>query len=322
MNSFTHLHVHSDYSVLDGTNKLKPLCERIKELGMSAVAVTDHGVLHGVVDFYKTAKEVGIKPIIGVEAYVTMDQDGLEKKDMTRDNYHMILLAKNNTGLKNLYRLVSKANTDNFYYKPRISIHNLKDNHEGIIATSACLGGWIAKQGVYTDDNGWEPGEEQGPEKALMVGLGIFGKDFYVEIQDNGLPQQTAFNNWAIAEAKRAPNSVRLVMAADAHYLKAEDYATHQLIMAQQFKKTLDEYKGIGCEDKEALVYSDKLFIRSPEDMIQVCDSWGVPEAATNTLKIAEQCNVEIEIGKYKSPNFDVTEADDYEEFLQWQKTS
>jgi DNA polymerase-3 subunit alpha len=315
MTDFAHLHVHSEYSVLDGTNKIKALCERVKELGMSSVAVTDHGVLHGVVEFYKKAKDVGVKPIIGVEAYVTYDDDGKEKKEMTRDNYHMILLAKNNTGLQNLYKLISTANQHNFYYKPRISWKNLAQNSEGLIATSACLGGWVAKHGDYGDGTTWTPGAEQVCERAVGLALQVFGSDFYLEIQDNGLPQQEQFNAWAINEAKKG--GVKLIMSCDAHYLKSTDFTTHQLIMAQQFKQTLEQYQA-GCD--EALVYSDKLYIRDGQELLDIATHWGVPEAAENTLRIAEACNVELTLGKYKSPLFNVEQEEDYQDFLNWRE--
>lgn len=318
MTDFAHLHVHSEYSVLDGTNKIEALCKRVKELGMSSVAVTDHGVLHGAVEFYKKAKDTGIKPIIGVEAYVTMDEDGLEKADMTRDNMHMILLCKNNTGLRNLYSLISKANQHNFYYKPRISWHNLSKQSEGLIATSACLGGWVAKRGDYGDGDRWVP-NGTGPTHAVKAALDVFGEDFYVEIQDNGLPQQEMFNHWAVEMSKADPDFPQLIMSCDAHYLKSTDFQTHQLIMAQQFKQTLDQYRA-GCD--EALVYSDKLYIRDGQELLDVATKWGVPQAAENTLAIAEKCNVEMELGKYKSPLFDVKGADDYEDFLKWRENA
>jgi DNA polymerase III subunit alpha len=320
---FTHLHVHSDYSQLDGINKVDKLCARVKELGMSSIALTDHGVLHGIVEFYKAAKAAGVKPIIGVEAYITDDPDNLEDTDQkrTRDNYHMIILAKNNIGLKNLFWLVSNANINNFYYKPRISFKHFETRSEGLIVTSSCLGGWVAGHGEFEamsgGHDGWKPGNDNRPLHALNRAKEIFGKNFYLEVQDNDLLAQNMYNQWLIETAKK--ENVQLTVSCDAHYLTQDDYEVHQMIMAQQLKKTIDEYRGVGCEEKEALVYSPKLYIRSPDDIYDVCHKLGIESAAENTLAISEQCNVELSLGKYQIPTFDITKTSDYGEFLQWQ---
>lgn len=311
---FTHLHLHTEFSVLDGIIKIKKLCQRVKELGMSAVAVSDHGVLHGVIELYKAAKENGIKPIIAVEAYITEDEDGIEKTSRTRDNYHMILIAKNNQGLKNLYWLISNANINNFYYKPRISWRNLTERAEGLIATSSCLGGWVAGQGI-SENNSWSPGPDDKPTLAIRRAKDVFGENFYLEIQDNGLAPQNAYNQWLLTKAKEF-NS-QLVLTCDAHYLTAEDYQTHKVIMAQQFKKTIQEYDVSGCEG-EALVYSSKLYVRTPDDLYDVGYSHGWFNAAENTLEIARSCDVKIDLGSYQSPEFNYVSEPDYPEFLQW----
>lgn len=328
---FCHLHVHTEYSVLDGANKVEKLVERVKNLGMPACAITDHGVLHGIIEFYKTAKAAGVKPVLGCEAYITEDEDGLEKTDMHRDNRHMVLLVQNEVGLKNLIWLINNANMNNFYYKPRIFHGNFKERSEGLIATSACLGGIAAKKTTFTPGEDREikaPGSIFSEENNLFkdpYGVGEhwvnelirphFEGRLYLEVQDHEIKMQKAYNKWLIARAKEW--DLPMVITADAHYLREEDKATHNLIMAQQMKMTLTEYE----EKEDKNDYSGgNFFIREPEDMYQAAAKMGVEEAFWNTTKIAESCNVEITLGKYQNPQFDITTSDDYQDFLAWQE--
>jgi len=318
--NFTHLHTHTEYSVLDGINKIRPLIKRVKELGMNSIAITDHGVLHGVLEFYKAAIEEDIKPIIGVETYVTRDKDGLEKNEMTKDNYHLILLAKNKVGLRNLYALISNANHNNFYYKPRVNLENLDKYREGLIASSACLGGWVCKQGEYEEPANGKEGSylaiDNKPQLAINIMQEIFGEDFYLEIQDNGMWEQDAFNEWAVNYYKSKSSTVPILLTADAHYLTKEDHKVHEIIMAQQLKKTLLEYK-----DNTGMKYGNSFYIRSPKEMHTIATKLGVPEAAENTVKISDACeNLSIELGKYESPFFDIEKTEDYDEFLIWKE--
>jgi len=326
---FTHLHAHTEYSVLDGANKIEKLVERVKNLGMSACAITDHGVLHGVIEFYKKAKEAGIKPIIGCEAYVTEDKDGIEKTDRHRDNRHMVLLVQNETGFKNLIWLINNANLNNFYYKPRIYYGNFEKRSEGLIATTACMGGIAAKktafvpgtdevkmQGSIYEEDKDEFTDPFGEGERWVEMIRPFFKDrFYLEVQDHEIKMQKAYNKWLINKAQEW--GLPMVITADAHYLREEDKATHNLIMAQQMKMTLTEYE----EKEDKNDYSGgNFFIRDPEDMYKAAAAMGVEEAFWNTTKIAESCNVEITLGKYQNPQFDITASDDYQDFLAWQE--
>ncbi len=312
---FCHCHVHSVYSILDGINKLDALVARVKELGMTACALTDHGNLHGMIDFYKECKKGGVKPIIGIECYITADPDGAEEDyKKTRDNHHMVLMAQNNKGLENLFWLLSNGNLNNFYYKPRINVNTLKGRAEGLVATSACVGGVVAQQGEFfqsEDGKGWFRDND---DKALRMAKDLqdaFQGRFYLEIQDQDMWEQTALNEFLVALGKR--EKIPLVISADAHYLKKEDRETHAMIMAQQLKKTIEEYES-GSEMK----YGNGFYIKSPQEMLDGAIKHGAEEAFWNTTEIAKMCNVEIELGKYKMPNFDVTKAEDYNEFKQY----
>lgn len=312
MQDFCHLHVHSNYSVLDGTNKIPALVARVKELGMSACAITDHGNLHGIVEFQKEAEKVGIKPVLGCEAYITEDEDGIENNaDKTNDNHHMVILAQNNQGLRNLSWLISNANLRNFYRKPRISMKNLEQRADGLIATSACLGGVVIKRAT------WLPEEEkivdlegEATSRARKLSS-IFQGRFYLEIQDNDMWEQNAANHLLINMAKS--EGLPLVITADAHYLQHEDATTHELIMAQQQKKTLEEYR-----EGDAMKYGRGYYIRSPKEMFEAAKKWGAEEAFWNTIEIAEMCTTKIELGQRHMPVFDPSKETDYQDFLAW----
>jgi DNA polymerase-3 subunit alpha len=309
---FCHLHVHTEYSVLDGMNKISKLCAHVKKSGMSSCAITDHGNLHGLVEFYKSAKENGINPVIGVEAYLTNDADDLENPQKHRDNHHCILLAKNNTGLKNLIWLINQANLHNFYFKPRISFANLASRSEGLIATSSCLGGIVGKLGKFSED-GSTFIDDGAASQSLSRYKELFGSNFYAEIQDHGeSKEQIAYNKWLVKEAQK--QKIPLVITADAHFLTEEDYETHKLMMAQQLKKTLKEYNS----DEDGLTYFQGHCIRTIGSMHQASILLGAEEAFYNTTVIANQCKIDMKLGSYSSPNFEVSKMPDYEDFKQW----
>lgn len=307
--SFTHLHVHTEYSVLDGAIRCDELAKHVKAQGQKAVAITDHGNMHGVIDFYKACRAEGIKPIIGVEAYTTDDED--DKDGKTRDNYHMVLLAKNGQGYRDLLWLISNANEHNFYYKPRICLKHLEGRGDNLIATTACLGGPVHKA-LIGGQSGDGYDDKAGRERLAYL-RDIFGANLYAEIQDNGIAEQDPYNRWLISEARR--QRIQLVIATDAHFLTSEDFILHQLLMAMQFRQTYQQYMDAGGH-----AYTNTNYIASSNTMIRAAEKWGVPEAAENTVKIASQCDVDIELGVLHPPVFDVAQAIDYKEFLEWKK--
>lgn len=312
---FCHLHVHSEYSVLDGMNKIPKLCAHIKKVGMSACALTDHGNLHGLVEFYKSAIENGINPVIGVEAYLTEDADGLDNPEKHKDNYHCILLAKNNTGLKNLIWLTNQANLNNFYYKPRISIKHLEAGRtEGLIATSSCMGGVICKRGSFSEDGSTFVDTDNVCKNTLARFRELFSGEFYAEIQDHPeFVRQTVYNQWLIKEAK--VQKIPTVITADAHFLTEDDYETHKLVMAQQLKITMKEYQS----DDDGLYYVKGNCIRTIDSMYDAAVKFGSEEAFWNTSEIAKQCKVDIKLGSYSAPNFNPSTQSDYQDFKKWQ---
>ncbi len=295
---FVHLHLHSQYSLLDGAIRIKELIPRVKELGMNTVAVTDHGNMFGAVDFYRAATKEKVKPIIGCEAYVA---GSLGRKDRTvRDSSHLVLLAKDLTGYKNLTYLISMGYLEGFYYHPRIDVELLKGRTEGIIALSACLGGVVNK-----------PLLREGKAKAVEAALkfrDLFAPgDFYLELQDNGFKEQGPANE-ALMDIARTHN-IPLVATADAHYLKPEDAAAHEILVCIQQNKSLKESRERGH-------HSDLLYVKSPEEMWR---SFGklAPEALENTVKIASQCNVTLELDKIYLPAYGVPAGMSLESFLE-----
>ena len=287
MSNFVHLHVHSEFSLLDGANRIKDLPKRAKELGMDSIALTDHGVMFGVVDFYKACKNEGVKPIIGCEVYVA-PRTRFDKEANIDNHYsHLILLAKNETGYKNLSKLVSMGFTDGFYYKPRIDLEILEKYHEGLICLSACLAGSVNKQILKNDI------EEA--EKVALWHKNLFGEDYYLEIQPNGLPEQVLVNQKLIEMSRKL--NIPLVATNDAHYLKKEDAYNHEILLCIQTGKRMTD------EDRMKMG-TDEFYVKSPEEMIEYFKN--VPEAIENTVKIAEKCNVEFEFGNTKLPNYEV----------------
>ena len=287
MAKFVHLHVHTEFSLLDGANKIKELPERVKELGMDSVAITDHGVMFGVVDFYKECKKVGIKPIIGCEVYVA-PRSRFDKEPNIDNKYsHLILLAKNEVGYKNLSNLVSIGFTEGFYYKPRIDLEILEKYHEGLICLSACLAGSVNKA-ILKDDI-----EEA--KRVAMWHKNLFGEDYYLEVQPNGLPEQVKANQNLIELSREL--DIPLVATNDAHYLRKEDAYNHEVLLCIQTGKKMSD------EDRMKMG-ADEFYVKSPEEMADYFKN--IPEAIENTVKIAQKCNFDFEFGNTKLPNYDV----------------
>lgn len=289
MVDFVHLHVHSEYSLLDGMSRIKDLPVRAKELGMKAIALTDHGVMYGAVDFYKECKKNDIKPIIGCEVYVA--PHSRFDKEAGRDNgyNHLILLAKNKTGYQNLSKLVSLSFVEGFYYKPRIDLEILEKYSEGLICLSACLAGSLS-QAIIQDNM----------EKAEEIALWhkrVFKDDYYIEIQHNGLRQQIMVNQKLIQLARKL--DIPLVATNDAHYLKKEDSYFHEVLLCIQTGKRMSDEDRMRFETQE-------FYIKSPEEMADYFSEF--PDAIENTVKIAEKCNYDFEFGVTKLPNYDVPE--------------
>ena len=291
---FTHLHVHTEYSLLDGSSKIKEITSRAKELGMKSLAITDHGVMYGVIDFYKAAKEVGIKPILGCEVYVAPGSRFDKQPGESESRYyHLVLLAENNTGYKNLMKIVSRGFTEGFYYKPRVDYEVLDQFHEGIIALSACLAGEVQRylaRGMY----------EAGCEAAKRY-EGIFGKgNFFLELQDHGIPEQKYVNPQLIRMSQEL--GIDLVCTNDVHYTYAQDADAHDILLCiQTGKKVTDENR---------MRYDGgQYYLKSPEEMAELFPY--APQALENTCKIAERCNVEIEFGVTKVPHFEVPQGFD-----------
>ena len=287
MPDFVHLHVHSEFSLLDGANRIKDLPVRAKELGMKAMAITDHGVMFGAIDFYKACLANGIKPIIGCEVYVA-PRSRMDKDPNLDSKYnHLILLAKNNEGYKNLAKLVSIGFTEGFYYKPRIDKEVLEKYHEGLVCCSACLAGELP-QAIMQGDMG-EAGRIAKWFKEL------FKEDYYLEIQNNGIKEQVLLNQ-KLVELSRKLN-IPLVATNDSHYLKKEDSYNHEILLCIQTGKKITDEDRMRFE-------TDELYIKSPEEMAEYFS--GVPEAIENTVKIADKCNVTFEFGNTILPNYDV----------------
>jgi len=295
---FVHLHVHSEYSLLDGACRIGQIMPRVKELGQDAIAITDHGVMYGVIDFYKAAKAAGVKPIIGCEVYVAPRTRFDKEHALDRESYHLVLLCKNETGYRNLSYMVSRGFLDGFYNRPRVDMDLLKEHSEGLIALSACLAGRIP-QALQQNDF-------EGAKKAAWEYAEIFGPDnFYLELQDHGLPEDHAVTQGLLrlAEQTRLP----LVVTNDAHYLRKEDAEVQDILLCVQTGKTVDDPNRMRFETQEFYLKSEQeLRERFPD----------VPEAFENTVRIAERCNVEFTFGKYFLPEFKLPEGYDSLRYL------
>ena len=287
MSNFVHLHIHSEYSLLDGANRIKDLPVRAKELGMDAIALTDHGVMYGAIDFYKACKKEGVKPIIGCEVYVA-PRSRFDKEPNIDNKYnHLILLAKDNQGYKNLSKLVSIGFVDGYYYKPRIDLEVLEQYHEGLICLSACLAGAV-NQALLN-------GQEEKAEEIALWHKRVFGEDYYIEIQNNGIKEQVLANQKLVKLARKL--DIPLVATNDAHYLKREDAYNHEVLLCIQTGKRMSDPDRMRFD-------TDELYVKSPEEMSEYFSAF--PDAIENTVKIADKCNVEFEFGHTILPNYDV----------------
>lgn len=289
--NFTHLHVHTEYSLLDGFSRVKTLVKRAKEKGMTAVAITDHGCMFGAIDFYKAAKAEGIKPIIGCEVYTAPRK--LTDKDPNYDKHqgHLVLLAKDMTGYKNLIKIVSKSYVDGFYYKPRTDMDELKKHSQGLIALSACLAGDVPRAIMN--------GNYDKARKLAMEYRDIFGNgNYYLEIQDHGLPEQKQVNTEVVRLSREL--NIPLVATNDVHYVDKDDAKIQDILMCLQMQKTIDD-------ENRMKFPSDEFYLKSREEMEQLFPE--LEEALDNTNEIAERCNVEFEFNKYHLPRYDVPEG-------------
>ena len=292
--AFTHLHVHTEYSLLDGSNKIKEYVKRVKELGMDSAAITDHGVMYGVIDFYRAAREAGIKPILGCEVYVAPNSRFDKELTGGEDRYyHLVLLAENNTGYANLMKIVSRGFTEGYYYKPRVDMEVLQTYHEGIIALSACLAGEVQRYIVK--------GLHEEAKKAALKYETCFGKgNFFLEMQDHGIPEQKLVNTELLKLSKET--GIELVVTNDVHYTYKEDVDSHDILLCLQTGKKLAD------EDRMRYV-GGQYYVKSEEEMKALFPyAW---EAVENTQRIADRCHVEIEFGVTKLPKFEVPEGYD-----------
>lgn len=290
--SFTHLHVHTEYSLLDGASKIPELVHQAKELGMDSIAITDHGVMYGVIDFYRAAKKEGIKPIIGCEVYVAPGSR-FDRELGKNENryYHLVLLAENDTGYHNLMKIVSRGFTEGYYYKPRVDREVLKEFHEGVIALSACLAGEVAtylRQGFYEE-----------AKKAALEHLEIFGEsNYFLELQDHGIPDQQTVNQGLLRISQET--GIPLVATNDIHYVKKEDAEAHDILLCIQTAKKVS--------DPDRMRYDGgQYYLKSEQEMAQLFPY--AKQALENTGKIAERCNVEIVFGEQKVPKYEVPEG-------------
>lgn len=297
---FTHLHVHTEYSLLDGSSKIKEIVARAKELGMDSLAITDHGVMYGMIDFYRACKAEGIRPVLGCEVYVAPGSRFTKEGGTSDDRYyHLVLLAENNIGYANLMKLVSRGFTEGYYYKPRVDLELLQEYHEGIIALSACLAGEVAsnvRKGFY----------EEGKTAALRLQK-IFGeKNFYLELQDHGIPEQKTVNQALLRMSMET--GIPLVATNDVHYTYNTDEKAHDILLCIQTQKVVT--------DTDRMRYDGgQYYLKSPEEMEELFPY--AKDALARTHEIATRCEVEITFGQYKLPKYDVPEGYKAEEYLQ-----
>ena len=298
--SFVHLHVHTEYSLLDGSNKIKEYVARVKELGMNSAAITDHGVMYGVIDFYRAARAQGIKPILGCEVYVAPNSR-FDREVTGGDDryYHLVLLAENNEGYANLMKIVSKGFVEGYYYRPRVDKELLREHHEGIIALSACLAGEVQRyivKGLYDE-----------AKKTALEYRDIFGEDnYFLELQDHGLPDQRLVNQQLLKMSQET--GIELVATNDVHYTYAEDAIPHDILLCIQTGKKLTDENRMRYE-------GGQYYVKSPEEMEKLFPY--ALQALDNTQRIADRCSVEIEFGVTKLPKYDVPDGYTSWEYLQ-----
>ena len=296
--SFAHLHVHTEYSLLDGACRISGIMDRVKELGQTAVAITDHGVMYGCIDFYKAAKAAGVKPIIGCEVYVARRTMADRVYGIDNDPYHLVLLCEDRKGYENLCLLVSEAFIHGFYGKPRVDLALLEKHHEGLIALSACLAGGVAQH--LLDQN-----YPQAKEYALTMAR-IFGEgNFFLELQDHGIEEQRAVDQGIMRLARET--GLPLVVTNDAHYLRKEDAKMQDVLLCVQTGKTVD--------DQDRMRFStEEFYLKSEEELRALFPH--CPEAFENTHRIAQRCNVEFVFHEYHLPSFPVPEGYTNEDYF------
>ncbi|MCL2840509.1 MAG: DNA polymerase III subunit alpha [Defluviitaleaceae bacterium] len=301
MQKFAHLHVHSEYSLLDGSAKIKELASRTKEMGMDSIAITDHGVMFGVIDFYKAAKSEGVKPILGCEVYVSPTSRHTKERRDEGAFHHLVLLAENEEGYRNLIKLVSIGFTEGFYYKPRVDVEVLRQHSKGLIALSACMSGVVPKI-LLTQ------GYEAGKARALLYDE-IFGRgNFFLELQDHQLAEQKTLNPQLIKISEET--GIPLVVTNDVHYIEASDTQPHDILLCIQTQKTV--------KDEDRMRYgSDQFYLKSPAEMYELFPH--AKEALENTQKIADRCNIEMTFNNYKLPIFVVPNDGDATDYLKEQ---
>ena len=294
--SFAHLHLHTEYSLLDGACRINDLVKRVKELGQNGVAITDHGVMYGVINFYKACKKEGIKPIIGCEVYVSQRKHTDKVSEFDRENRHLVLLCENETGYRNLMKLDSLAWTEGYYYKPRVDIEMLEKYHEGLIALSACLAGEIPRALVRNN-------YDEAKKSALRY-KEIFGENnFFLELQNHGIDEEERINPYIVRLSEEC--NIPLVATNDCHYINKEDSHLHHVLLCIQTAHTVQDKMPLGFP-------TDEFYIKSEDEMLALFPK----EAVENTQKIADRCNVEIEFGKLKLPRFDVPDNKDHLEYF------
>ena len=292
MNNFVHLHVHTEYSLLDGACRIPALVARAKALGQTALAITDHGTMYGVIDFYKECKKQGIRPILGCEVYVAARNLTDKVHGPDSEYHHLVLLCENEVGYQNLLKLVSTAWVDGFYIKPRVDHKLLEQHHEGLIALSACLAGEIPHAIARSDF--------RAARSLVQWYAQTFGEGhFYLEIQDHGLPEQKEVNGSIIRMAREM--NIPLVCTNDVHYIEKDDAQMQQVLTCIQTATTLDQPSPLNFE-------TDEFYLKSAEEMAKVFPA--VPDALENTGKIADRCAVDIEFGQVKLPAFDSPDGD------------
>lgn len=296
-NKFVHLHVHTEYSLLDGSIRIKDLIHQTKELGMDSVAITDHGSMFGVIQFYKEAKKYGIKPIIGSEVYIAMNKY-TEKEPKDKSNYHLVLLAENNGGYENLMKIVSEAYVNGFYYKPRVDHDILRANSKGIIALSACLGGEVQQ---YLMENNYNKAREIAIKYSQIFGQ----NNFFLELQNHGIEEQIKVNEDLVKLSEEL--GIGLICTNDVHYLKKDDALVHDVLLCIQTGKTVDEKNRMKFPTEE-------FYLKSPKEMEQLFGRY--KNALSNTVLIAERCNVELEFGNLHLPEFNLPEGYTNSEYL------
>jgi DNA polymerase-3 subunit alpha len=292
---FSHLHVHTQYSLLDGMGLIPQLVERAKEMGMESLAITDHGVMYGAIEFYLAAREEGIKPIIGCEVYLA--PNGRSSRNVSdKSNYHLVLLAKNLTGYRNLIQLTTKAQLEGFYYRPRVDKELLERYHQGLIALSACIVGEVPSLILQ--------GRLEEAKQAALWYKETFG-DFYFEIQRHPIPELEQLNQQLIPISQEL--EIPLVATNDVHYVNKEDASAHDLLLCIGTNSSIHDQKRIKMA-------GDFYYLKSPEEMAAAYQD--IPEALENTEKIAEMCNLKLEFGRLHLPEIDIPEGKTADEFL------